>query len=176
MGRWPALIFGALAMGLPGRVEQLIRPGIEALGFDIVRVRISGQKRLRLQIMIERLDGKMVVVDDCARVSRDVSAILDVDDPIGGAFTLEVSSPGIDRPLVRIHDFERFAGFEAKVELKAPIDGRRRFRGQLTGIDGEYVGIIVDGEQISLPYAEIDRAKLVVTDDMLKPSEEQERR
>ncbi len=154
-------------MGLPGRVEQLIRPGIEALGFDIVQVRVSGQKRLRLQIMIERLDGKAVVVDDCARVSRDVSAILDVDDPIGGAFTLEVSSPGLDRPLVRIRDFERFVGFEAKIELKAVIDGRRRFRGQLTGIDGEYVGIIVDGEQVSLPYTEIDKAKLVITEDML---------
>ncbi len=167
VGRWPALIFGAMAMGLPGRVEQLIRPGIEALGFDIVQVRVSGQKRLRLQIMIERLDGKAVVVDDCARVSRDVSAILDVDDPIGGAFTLEVSSPGLDRPLVRIRDFERFVGFEAKIELKAVIDGRRRFRGQLTGIDGEYVGIIVDGEQVSLPYTEIDKAKLIITEDML---------
>ena len=100
-------------MNLPERVEALIGPAVEALGCAVVRVQISGQQRVRLQVMVERLDGRPVVVDDCAELSRAISAVLDVEDPIDRAYVLEVSSPGIDRPLVRPDDYARFAGFEA---------------------------------------------------------------
>ena len=106
-------------------------------------------------------------VDDCADLSRAISALLDVEDPIVGTYTLEVSSPGIDRPLTRIKDFERFAGFEAKVETQRPIGGRKRFRGKLIGIDGGQVRLHVDGVDVDVPYDEIAKARLVLTDELL---------
>ncbi len=116
-------------------IESLVRAPLEAEGFDIVRVIFSGDQRPKLQIMVERQDGQGVNVDDCALASRLVSTVLDVEDPVSGSYVLEVSSPGIDRPLTRLRDFERFAGFEARVELRVPVDGRRRFRGRLLGVD-----------------------------------------
>ncbi len=154
-------------MDLAGRVEVLIGPTVEAMGYSLVRVQILGRSRPRLQIMAERTDGEAMLVDDCAALSRAVSAVLDVDDPIQGAYTLEVSSPGIDRPLVRLADFDRFSGFEAKIEMVLAINGRRRFQGRLLGTDGETVRLRTDDAEVLLPYADIRRAKLVLTDDLL---------
>ena len=154
-------------MDLARRVADLIQPSLEAMGYDLVRVQVIGRQRPRLQIMAERHDDVGMTVDDCAELSRAVSAILDVEDPIAGAYTLEVSSPGIDRPLVRLSDFDRFAGFEARVELGRLIDGRRRFQGRLVGTDGTTVRLAVDNGEVGVPFADIVRAKLVLTDELL---------
>jgi ribosome maturation factor RimP len=158
-------------MDLRDRIEQLVTPTVEDLGFTVVRVRLSGRQRPRLQVMTERRDGRAMLVDDCAGISRAIAAVLEVEDPFEGAYTLEVSSPGIDRPLVRLGDFERFAGFEAKVETSRPFGGRRRFRGRLVGVAGQVVQIQVDGATMDLPYADIGRAKLLLTDELLAASE-----
>lgn len=155
-------------LSLEKRIADIIRPAIEEMGFDLVRVLVSGQQRPRLQIMAEPLDGSGMTVDHCADISRVVSALLDVDDPIDAAYTLEVSSPGIDRPLVRLNDFERFAGFEARVEMTAPVDGRRRFSGRLRGVKENHVVIEVDqGQVYSLPFEAIAKSKLLLTDDLI---------
>lgn len=149
------------------RIENLIEPALLDMGFSVVRVRISGGARPILQIMVDRNDEAGINVDDCAAVSHAVSAILDVEDPISGTYTLEVSSPGIDRPLVRPRDFERFQGFEAKIEMQSTIDGKRRFRGRLDGLlDGSVRLATKDGE-ITLPFENIEQAKLILTDDLL---------
>ncbi len=158
-------------MDLCARIERLITPTVEALGFTIVRVQLSGRQRPRLQVMAEREDGGAIRVGDCTGISRAIAAVLEVEDPIAGAYTLEVSSPGIDRPLLRLGDFERFAGFEARVETSRPVDGRRRFRGRLIGVAGQAVRIQVDGATVDLPYADIGRAKLLLTDELLAASE-----
>ncbi len=138
------------------------------MGYEIVRVQLSGGRRPVLQVMAERVDGAAMTVDDCADISRTVSALLDVEDPISGAYHLEVSSPGIDRPLTRLKDFERYAGFEARIETKALIDGRRRFKGVLKGIAGERVRVETeDGAVAELPFGGILRAKLVLTDALI---------
>lgn len=160
-------------MDVANRVEQLIGPAVNDLGFDIVRVQLSGTNSQQLQIMAEPLAGGGMTVDDCARISRTVSAVLDVEDPISGPYRLEVSSPGLDRPLVKIGDFERYAGFEAKVEVHQPINGRKRFRGRVMGVDGETVKVLVEDAEMEFPYSEIHRAKLIVTDDVLAKVEEQ---
>ena len=148
-------------------VERLIAPSLSAAGYEIVRVAFVGGPNGALQIMIERSDRRALTVDDCADVSRTVSALLDVEDSITGPYTLEVSSPGIDRPLTRPEDFARFAGFEAKLETRAPIDGRKRFRGRLLGLDGDRVRIAtLEGESL-LPLQELQRAKLVLTDELI---------
>ena len=154
-------------MDLAGRVEALIGPTAEAMGYALVRVQVLGRSRPRLQIMAERTDGESMVVDDCAALSRAVSAVLDVEDPIAGGYTLEVSSPGIDRPLVRLADFDRFAGFEAKVEMDLAVDGRRRYQGRLLGAEGDAVRMRMEDTEVLLPYADIRRAKLVLTEDLL---------
>jgi ribosome maturation factor RimP len=154
-------------MDQPGRIEGMIAPTVEGLGYRLVRVLVSGSGKPRLQIMAERRDGKTIGVDDCASISREISAVLDVEDPFDGDYTLEVSSPGIDRPLVTAQDFERFAGFEAKVETGRLIGGCKRFRGRLIGLQEGNVRIMVDGATLDLPYPDIQRAKLVLTDDLL---------
>lgn len=148
-------------MELSGRIAELIRPTVEALGFAIVRVQVIGRQRVRVQVMIERHDEAAMSVDDCARVSRAVSAVLDVDDPVPGAYTLEVSSPGIDRPLVGLGDFARFAGQAARIELNRLIDGRRRYQGRLLGVDGDHVRLAAGDGEVRLAFADIARAKLV---------------
>src|SRR6266436_10375389 len=145
----------------------MIAPSIEAMGYRLVRVAFTGGRRPTLQIMAERRDEAAMTVDDCADISRAVSALLDVADPIAGAYTLEVSSPGIDRPLVRPEDYDRFAGFAARIELSAPLDGRKRFRGRLLGRAEECVRLIGETGEVRLPFAAIARAKLVLTDDLL---------
>ena len=138
------------------------------MGYELVRVLLQGRQNLTLQVMAERRDRQSMTVDDCAEISRSISAILDVEDPIAGAYTLEVSSPGIDRPLTRPQDFERFAGFEAKVETVQPVEGRKRFRGQVMGLDEEsQVRLVVETGEIAIPLASIKSAKLVLTDALI---------
>ncbi|HUJ98805.1 MAG TPA: ribosome maturation factor RimP [Stellaceae bacterium] len=153
-----------------GKIEAMIAPSLDAMGYRVVRVAVTGGRRATLQIMAERRDDQAMTVEDCAEISRTVSALLDVADPIAGAYTLEVSSPGIDRPLVRREDFARFAGFEAKIELTQPQDGRRRFRGKLLGVEGDAVRLLVDDAPVALPLAAVARAKLVLTDALLAAS------
>lgn len=152
-------------------VLQLIEPSLVDLGYEVVRVRFQGAGRPVLQVMIERRDGVDINVDDCALASRTISALLDVADPIAGAYELEVSSPGLDRPLTRAKDFESFSGSEARIELKTAIDGRRRFRGRLLGIAGDTVRVAVALDatetEFALPLAAIAKAKLVLTDELL---------
>jgi ribosome maturation factor RimP len=148
-------------------IERAIAPSLGAMGFEIVRLLLMGSHRPVLQIMIERADRRGITVEDCAEVSRAVSALLDVEDPIIGAYTLEVSSPGLDRPLTRPEDFARFAGFEAKLETRAPIAGRKRFRGRLIGLDGNLVRIATAEGEASLPIGDLQRARLVVTDELI---------
>ncbi len=153
--------------GKAAKVESLIRPSLADMGYDIVRIQFSGDRRAKLQVMVERADSKGMTVDDCASVSRAAEAILDVADPIAGTYILEVSSPGIDRPLTRLQDFDRFAGFDARVEMRMPIEGRRRFRGRLLGRDGEMVRLTTDSGEIALPFGDLAKAKLVLTDDLI---------
>jgi len=152
-------------------VQALIEPGIQAMGFRLVRVSYTGGNQPRLQIMAERRDGGNVSVGDCARISHSVSAVLDVEDPIAGAYALEVSSPGIDRPLVREEDFERYAGFEIKAQVGRSIDGRKRFRGRLKGIKDGMVSIEMENVTFELPYQDINKAKLLLTDDLIAASQ-----
>lgn len=162
-------------MELPERIQHLIEPAIGEMGFDIVRVRISGKRKLSMQVMVEHQDGQGMTVDDCAAVSRAISALLDVEDPIKDPYTLEVSSPGIDRPLVRVGDFQRFQGFQAKIETTRPVDGRRRFKGVLLGVDGDTVRMMVDGEEVDFHHPDIHKAKLILTDDLIAAAEESKR-
>jgi ribosome maturation factor RimP len=151
------------------RIAGIVAPTIEGLGFELVRLRLMGGRRSTLQIMAERPDGG-IEVDDCAKISRAVSAVLDVEDPISGEYVLEVSSPGIDRPLTRLKDFERWEGYEARVETDELIDGRRRFKGVLEGVaEGEVLLAIPEGT-IGLDYAMIADAKLVLTDALIAES------
>jgi len=158
-------------MELNRRIYEMIGPTIEGLGFDLVRIDLSGQNNLCLQIMAEPLDGRGMTVADCALISRAVSAVMDVEDPIQGAYTLEVSSPGMDRPLVKLRDFERYAGYEVKIEMARPQNGQRRFRGQLLGVAGDNVRLLVHGEETQIPHADILRSKLVITDELLKAAQ-----
>jgi ribosome maturation factor RimP len=150
-----------------GKIEAMIAPSLEAMGYRVVRIALTGGRRATLQIMAERIDDQAMGVEDCTEISRMVSALLDVADPIAGAYLLEVSSPGIDRPLVRREDFARFAGLEAKIELHAPVDGRKRFRGRLLSVEGDQLRLLVDALPIVLPIAAIARAKLVLSDELL---------
>lgn len=151
------------------RLASIVQPTIQGLGYELVRLRLMGGKRNTLQIMAERPEG-WIEVDDCAKISRAVSAVLDVEDPIGGEYTLEVSSPGIDRPLTRLKDFERYTGYEVRIETSEMIDGRKRFRGVLGGVeDGEVLLEIPEGT-IGLSFDLVSDAKLVLTDELIAES------
>ena len=153
------------------RLAEIVRPLIEGMGFELVRLRLMSGKQPTLQIMAQRPDGS-IEVEDCARISTAASALLDVEDPIAENYTLEVSSPGIDRPLTRLKDFEQWAGFEAKVETEELIDGRRRFKGELAGVEDDEVLITIEdgGEDITigLKFDWLSDAKLVLTDDLIR--------
>jgi ribosome maturation factor RimP len=150
--------------GRAARVAALAEPVLAGLGFRVVRVRITGFAGCTVQIMAERPDGT-ISIEDCEAISRALSPVFDVADPIEGSYRLEISSPGIDRPLVRRSDFDRYAGHVAQVEMQAPIDGRRRFRGELHGTDGEYARIRCDGaDDTLLRIDDMTEAKLVLTD------------
>lgn len=155
--------------GTAAEIEALIEPTLTGMGYRIVRTQLSGGQKheVRLQVMVERSDGGGMDVDCCAEVSRAVEAILDVEDPIGAAYNLEVSSPGIDRPLTRLADFDTWAGFDARVEMAEPHAGRRRFKGQLLGVSDGNVRLEVDGAVWALPFDGIDKAKLVLTDALI---------
>ena len=153
--------------GKAAEVERLIEPSLTAMGYDIVRIVLSGNRRARLQIMAERRDGSGMNIDDCVAVSRAVGAILEVEDPISGSYELEVSSPGLDRPLTRLSDFGRFAGYDAKVETTVPIEGRRRWRGRLLGVDGDIVRLAAEDGEVAVPFDGIAKAKLVLTDELI---------
>ena len=155
------------APGTAGDIAPIIEPSLEAMGYRLVRVAFLGARRATLQIMAERIDDAPMTVDDCTQISRSVSALLDVADPISEPYMLEVSSPGIDRPLTRPEDYDRFAGFEAKIELGQPLDGRKRFRGRLLGRADSHIRLVAETGEVSLPFADIAKAKLVITDDLL---------
>jgi ribosome maturation factor RimP len=158
--------------GLSARVAAIAEPVIEALGYRLVRVKVSGADGCTVQVMAERPDGDMSV-EDCEAVSRALSPVLDVQDPIERAYRLEVSSPGIDRPLVRKSDFERYTGHLAKIEMEVPIEGRKRFRGKLSGTEGEAARLTRDDTEageaadVLLPIHEMSEAKLVLTDELV---------
>ena len=152
------------------RLLELVDPVAEAAGFAVVRLRLmGGDHSRRLQIMAERADGSMPV-EDCARLARSLSQMLDDADPIRGDYVLEVSSPGLDRPLTRLADFATYEGFQARLELDRLAEGRKRFKGELAGIDGDMVAINLEGEAETalLPFAWICEAKLVIDDALLK--------
>jgi len=153
-------------MSADDKIRSMIEPAAEDLGFEIVRVTYGGGRRPTLQIMAERADGTMTV-DDCARLSRELSLVLDAEDPLPGEYVLEVSSPGIDRPLTRLKDFERWAGFDAKIELQMQQDGRRRFRGQIVSVDGGSIAMAVDGDMIHIVHSDVAKAKLILTDALI---------
>jgi ribosome maturation factor RimP len=150
---------------------EILDPVAEAAGYEIVRLRLmSGTRSRRLQIMAEDVHGEMNV-DDCARLSRAVSEVMDAADPIDGDYLLEVSSPGVDRPLTRLKDFETYEGLQVRIELDRLADGRKRFKGELAGIEGDMVAINLEEEEAEtalIPFAWIIEAKLVLTDDLMK--------
>ena len=158
--------------GLEARIGHIVTPVIEAMGYRLVRIRVSGQNGCTVQVMAEKDDGTLAI-EDCEEISRAISPALDVEDPVGRAYHLEVSSPGIDRPLVRRVDFERWSGHEAKLETAVPIDGRKRWRGVIVGLEGETVGVRLaelGNETVWLPLGELSDARLVLTDALVEQS------
>jgi ribosome maturation factor RimP len=161
--------------GLAARVAAVVEPSMRAAGFRLVRVKVTGEAGCTVQVMAERPDGSMNV-EDCETVSRLISPVLDVEDPIEGAYRLEISSPGIDRPLVRRSDFARWAGHRAKIELALPFAGRKRFNGVLLGLESDEARLRrldpPEGEdaEVLLPLADISEARLVLTDDLVRES------
>ena len=159
--------------GRAARVATIAEPVLAGMGYRLVRVRISGSAGCTVQIMAERPDGAMAI-EDCEAVSRALSPVFDVTDPIEGAYRLEISSPGIDRPLVRRSDFDRYAGHAAHIEMTAPIDGRKRFRGQLLGTDGDNARMRMadagDGADVLLPIDDMSEARLLLTDALVSES------
>jgi ribosome maturation factor RimP len=152
------------------RLADIVTPVIEGLGFELVRIRLMGGATRTLQIMADRPDGG-IEVDDCGEISTAVSAVLDVEDPIEENFVLEVSSPGIDRPLTRLKDFEMWKGWEARIETTELIDGRRRFKGALVGVEGDEVLIEIEepggAVTIGLQFDWLSDAKLILTDELI---------
>lgn len=149
------------------KLAELLNPILEDLGFELVRVRLSNGNPSTLQIMADRLDGQ-IGVNELAEINTSVGTILDVEDPIPENYTLEISSPGIDRPLTRKKDFDSFQGFEAKVETTELIDGRRRFRGVLAGVNNDEVLINLEEGTIGLKFTWLSDARLVLSDDLIK--------
>ncbi len=153
------------------KLADIITPVIEDMGFELVRLRLQGGNTHTLQVMAERPDGG-IEVDECAAISNAISAVLDVEDPLSDTYVLEVGSPGIDRPLTRLKDFEKYEGYDAKVETSELIDGRKRFKGVLAGVEGEEVliNIVDQGEPVTvgLQFDWLADAKLVMTDELIK--------
>jgi ribosome maturation factor RimP len=164
---------GAVVLSGANFLETLLAPAVQAQGYRLVRLRLMGGKRKTLQILAERPDGQMDV-EDCARLSRAVSEVLEAADPISEEYVLEVSSPGIDRPLTAAEDYVRFAGHEARVELAHGIDGRKRFKGLLIGLEGQDVVMDVtdanENRRVRFPFSDVSEAKLVLTDRLIQES------
>ncbi|GAB0115653.1 ribosome maturation factor RimP [Acidisoma sp. C75] len=156
--------------GFEARLAEIIMPRLIAMGFELVRVRVLGRERPTVQIMADRADGSQITIEDCEAISHQIGAVLDVEDIVPGAWTLEVSSAGIDRPLTRPRDWNRFAGHAAKVDMALPTpDGRKRFSGIVLGAaEGQGRLRLDDGTEVSLPLADIKSAKLVLTDALIE--------
>jgi ribosome maturation factor RimP len=155
--------------GLEAKLAAIIAPRLQLMGYELVRVAVLGRDRPTVQVMADRTDGAQITVDDCQAISHDLSAAIDVDDPIPGAWTLEVSSAGIDRPLTRVKDWNRFAGHLARVETFFPQDGRKRFAGIILGADQTAARIrLDDGLEVMIRHPDIRRAKLVLTDALIE--------
>jgi ribosome maturation factor RimP len=153
---------------LEARLAAIVAPTLEGMGYELVRVTVLGRDRPTVQVMADRADGAQINVADCTAISHALGAVLDVDDPIPGAWSLEVSSAGIDRPLTRVKDWNRYAGHLARAETVAPIDGRRRFSGIVLGADDNAARLrLDDGNEVALPLPAIRRAKLVLTDALI---------
>jgi ribosome maturation factor RimP len=163
----PGKTFRGFSMVSEQELATLFTPILEDMGYEMVRVQVTGTRNPTLQVMAERRDGVGMTVDDCATISRALSDLLEANDPFDDTYQLEVSSPGIDRPLVRPTDYERFAGFDARIDTREPVDGRKRFKGRLGGLDGNNVIVEQDGRQVAVPFASIHRAKLVLTDELI---------
>lgn len=160
------------------RLAEMVRPTVEGMGYELVRVRLMGGQKKTVQIMADLPEGG-IEVDDCAKISTAVSAVLDVEDPLEDAYTLEVSSPGIDRPLTRLKDFDAWEGFEARLETAELIDGRRRFKGRLAGTEGDEVLIEIEDQgatvTIGLKFDWLSDAKLVLTDELIREALQQKK-
>ena len=157
------------------KLHAVIEPVVSAHGAEVVLVELKNESGWVLRVYVEKTGTEGADLDLCAAISRDLSPALDVADLIPFRYDLEVSSPGLDRPLVRREDYQRFAGFEAKIELNRPVDGRRRFRGKLLGLEGDDVRLLVDAVPLALPLADVTRAKLVITDELLQSGPAQPR-
>ena len=155
-------------IGPLAQIEDDIVSMLEAMGFDLVRLLLIGSQNPRLQLMAEPSNGDLMTVEGCEEISRALSALLDVEDPIAESFTLEVSSAGVDRPLTRLVDFQRFKGFKAKAETRFLVEGRRRFSGTLGGVEGDKVLIITEEGDALLTFSDMAKAKLVATDDLFE--------
>jgi ribosome maturation factor RimP len=154
--------------GLEARIADAVAPTIEHMGYELVRVQVSGKERPVVQIMADRADEAPFTVEDCEAISHAVGAVLDVEDLIRGEWALEVSSAGIDRPLTRAKDWNRFAGHVAQLELEVPLEGRKRFKGTALGADGQSARLrLEDGTEMAFPRSNIRRAKLVLTDELI---------
>ena len=147
-------------------VIKTIEPALTDMGYELVRVTVQGKELQTLQVMAERLDRKEMGLDDCTKISRTTSALLDVVDPFPGKWVLEVSSPGIDRPLVKLSDYDRFKGEHAKIELNTEVDGRRRFKGVLKGIKGQNVVLDFEEKELQFPFNQIQHAKLTLPEEI----------
>ncbi len=171
MGNARLFYYIVMSTTLEQRIENIISPSVESLGYALVRVKLLEGAPRTLQIMAERTSDKQLNIDDCEKISRTVSALLDVEDPITEEYNLEVSSPGIDRPLVKPEDFERYAGFDVKLSTHTPINNRKRFKGILLGYQTDANSIAMKlndtGEEVTLSLDDIDNAKLVITDKLL---------
>ncbi|HVY12735.1 MAG TPA: ribosome maturation factor RimP [Alphaproteobacteria bacterium] len=161
-------------MAVKDRIETLISPKLDQLGYELVRVQLTGGGgRNTLQIMAERQDEAAMTVEDCEKISHEISTLLDVADPIASNYILEVSSPGIDRPLTRLKDFSRFSGFEAKLQLRAPVEGQRNFCGKLCGVEDGNVNLEVapkkgETKRFSFPFSDVETARLVMNEALMK--------
>lgn len=149
-------------------MADIVAPALEGMGYELVRVAITGRDTPTVQIMADRADGALITVDDCEAISHAVGALLDVNDPLPGAWNLEISSAGIDRPLTRVKDWNRFAGHLARAEVNVPVDGRKRFSGVILGADATHARLrLDDGAEVALPLADLRRARLVLTDALI---------
>ncbi len=154
--------------GLEGRLADIIAPSLDGMGYSLVRVAVLGRERPTVQIMADRADGALIGVEDCEAISHAIGAVIDVADPMQGEWVLEVSSAGIDRPLTRRRDWNRFAGHQARVEMEVPVDGRRRVTGVVLGADADHARLrLDDGAEIACRLADIRRAKLLLTDALI---------
>jgi ribosome maturation factor RimP len=154
------------------KIERTITPTVESMGFELVRVLLIGSGKPTLQIMAERPDGG-ITIDECGKLSQAISVVLDVENTLeDSSYYLEVGSPGIDRPLTRLKDFDRYAGQEAKMEIEPALEGRKRFRGLLKGTNGDHILIATDEGEKTIPFSSIEKAKLIVPEEVIQPKQQ----